>query len=115
MKVREFERLAETSLLSALPASFWVSRTLLYDTPLGWILRGFQATRSQWDPDEFYVETFAMPLYVPTEYVYYPTARRLGGGGHAFSIKDDPTELIALLLSEGLPYLAAYATPEALM
>jgi hypothetical protein len=68
MTTREFEKLAREHLLPLLPG-FEVKKGLLFETPIGYLLRGLTFQPSQYDRDSLYLSVFVQALYVPEEVV----------------------------------------------
>ena len=94
MKVKEFVKL-EKRLLPDLPG-FAIKRSLMFMVPVGDILRGIDFDPSGFDKRAFYVEVFAMPLFVPTKYLSFNFGDRLRFAGIDGFDADDP-ELLGKL------------------
>jgi hypothetical protein len=83
LKGKQFERLAR-KYLGPLLADGYVSKgKLMYETPVGVVLRGFCVDDSSFDAANFTVWMFAQPLYVPEDHIVLTLGRRFGqlGGG----------------------------------
>jgi len=92
MTKKEFEKIGK-ALLAELPG-FRVVGQLLFAQPIGHTLRGVFLDRSI-DPRGFYVQVFALPLFVPTEHIGFNFGWRLGGGAHLWHA-DDPNLIYEL-------------------
>jgi hypothetical protein len=80
MKGREFEKVARNEFLLYLPG--YVARgSLIYEEPVGDIMKGIDADTSSFTADRLFVTAFVMPLYVPGENIVLSISRRLGGLG----------------------------------
>jgi hypothetical protein len=93
MKIREFVAL-EKRLLPAL-SGFAIRGSLMFITPLGDILRGFDFESSSHDKKAFYVYAFFLPLCVPSEYLSFNFGNRLRyGRADRWSIMDRDFEFV---------------------
>ncbi len=116
MKGREFEKLARNEFLPHLPG--YVARgSLIYEEPVGDILKGIDADTSSFTADRLFVTAFAMPLYVPREHIVLSISRRLGGPAHFWTPSEPQfaSGLRAAMVEEGLPFLEAHGTPAKLL
>jgi len=107
MKAKEFASLGK-ALASNLPKSI-VRGPLISLVPVGQILRGFQFDGSNFDADSFYVWSFVLPLFVPTEFVHggFGNRIRIRGGADRWD-RTDPnfmSELNNAVQKDGLPLL----------
>ena len=75
MKKKQFESICR-KILPNLPG-FVSKGWLLYAHPTSHILRGFCCDGSGFNPSLFVVWVFALPLYVPTQYVSFNFGSRL--------------------------------------
>jgi hypothetical protein len=66
MTRRAFEKLAREHFLPLLPG-FEVKKGLLFETPIGYLLRGLTYQPSQYDRNALYLSVFVQALYVPEE------------------------------------------------
>ena len=77
MKGRRFEGLATKHLLPAM-SGFDVRGGLIFARPLIYLLRGFCCDSSRWDRNEFCIQVFVQPLFVPEVGVAFTLGDRLG-------------------------------------
>ena len=75
MTKKEFITLAK-QLLPVVPDAV-VHGPMIAIVPMGQILRGLNFDRSGWSKTAFYVETFWLPLYVPTEHIHFTFGNRI--------------------------------------
>jgi len=75
MKKKQFESICRTILpdLSGFACKGW----LLYAHPVSHILQGFCCDDSGFDPTRFAVWAFVLPLYIPTQHLYFNFGHRL--------------------------------------
>jgi hypothetical protein len=66
MKTSEFNKLAREQLRPLLPG-FEVAKGMLFEAPVGDLLRGFTFQGSSYDRTSFYLVAFVQPLYVPSD------------------------------------------------
>ena|SRR5712692_1742177 len=112
MKVKRFQALAKR-LLPHL-GGYTCRRDLIYATPVAHVLRGFCFETSAFDATSFYVYVFFLPLYVPTQYLYFNFGERLRYRGRdGWSITDSNVEekLLESIRIQGLPFLAGVEEP----
>lgn len=114
MKKKQFEALCK-KLLPDLPG-FACKGWLLYAHPVSHILRGFCCDDSGFDPTSFAVSVFVLPLYVPTQHVYFNYGHRLRderGCANWWNIQepDSASKLLSSIQREGLPFLDGVRQP----
>lgn len=114
MKKKQFESLWK-GLLPDLPG-FTCKGKLLYAEPVEHLLQGFCGDDSSFDPTIFTVWAFALPLYVPTEYVYFHPGNRLSderGREKWWNIQepDLADKVLSSIKQEGLPFLDRIREP----
>jgi hypothetical protein len=119
MKGAIWRRLVRTYLASQLPPHR-VARNMVLLLPIDQILRGLSAESSAFGADTVWIHVFAMPLYVPSAYIYVPFGGRLGAlGGKAErswdvsreNESDVMREILELTESEALPFLSKFQSP----
>jgi pentatricopeptide repeat protein len=110
VKTKEFTKLA-TGLLPDFPG-FAVQGAMLVMCPMTDILRAIHFETSGFDKTAFYVHKFVLPLFVPTEHIYFNFGDRLRvpGGGKIWNV-DDIANLSEVIRREALPFLRRAATP----
>lgn len=114
MKKKQFETICK-SFLSSLPG-FACKGWLLYEQPVGHVLRGFCCDDSGFDPNKFAVIVFFLPLYVPTKHLHFNMGKRLkdARGCDIWWNLNDPQlrdELLAYIHRDGMPFLDGVAEP----
>jgi len=114
MKKKQFESLCKT-LLPHLPG-FACKGWLLYAEPVGHVLRGFCCDPSGFNPQEFAVWVFFLPLYVPKKYLSFNFGHRLkdARGCEKWWNLNDPRlrdDLLAAIQQQGLPFLEGVRQP----
>lgn len=100
-------------LIKSLPG-FQHRDFMLYETPVSHILRGFCFDDSRFDRNAFYVSKFFLPLYVPQHVLSLSFGDRIGGGsGKRWNLQEPfiCDELLACMLSEGIPFFESVRTP----
>ena len=114
MKGRNVQRLLERCILPFLP-NYKVHGSLVYALPVDCLLRAFKFESSAFKDSEFNVQYFAMPLYVPTEYLYFTFGARVGQGVSWDVDRGDVAQIMAnvreYLERVGLPFLQGVRTP----
>ena len=108
MKTKEFVNL-EKRLLQDFPG-FAIKGSMMFISPVGHTLRGFCFETSGFDKRAFYLWSFFMPLYVPSEHIHFTFGERIGGNKRWNA---DQPELGAALRSEmlkELPFLYSLKT-----
>jgi hypothetical protein len=121
MRGRDFERLARKHLLPQLPG-FRLGRGLIYAEPFDYLLRGMSMDSSAFSREDFYLNCFVQPLYVPAEGLRFPFGFRLrdprnNHGGWTFT---DVTEeevfagVLAAIKEQCVPIVDNYAHPSTL-
>ena len=116
MKKKEIEKFANLHLLPAL-SGFCVRGHLLYEVPVGNILRAFLFESSGFSATAFYPQVFVQSLYIPSDYLTLNTGRRFLGPWEF----DAGTEvqlgqrLLSHIHSAGLPFLRAHGTLEGII
>ena len=87
MKKKEFALLAR-QLLPEMPG-MTVHAPLVVAVPMGEILRGLHFEGSSFDAKSFYVDVFWLPLYVPTDEVYFNLGKGIRGesGGNGTRVR----------------------------
>jgi hypothetical protein len=118
MKNKQFESLCKT-LLPHLPG-FACKGWLLYAEPVDHILRGFCCDGSGFDATKFTVYVFVLPLYVPTNHLYFTFGNRLKddrGCEKWWNVNDRSVreDLLFRVRSEGLPFLNGIRSPRDLV
>jgi hypothetical protein len=66
MKTSEFDKLAREQFLPLLPG-FEGAKGLLFEKPIGDLLRGFTFQGSSYDRTSFHLVAFVQPLYIPAD------------------------------------------------
>jgi len=118
MKKKQFESLCK-KLLPDLPG-FCCKGWLLHAEPVEHVLRGFYCDGSQFDPTSFVVSVFALPLYVPTQHLYFSLGNRLKderGCEKWWNIQepDLANKLLSSIQREGVPFLDGVRQPSQLV
>jgi hypothetical protein len=108
MKKKHFESICST-ILPTLPG-FACKGWLLYAHPVSHILRGFCCDISGFDPTSFTVWVFVLPLYVPTQHLYFNIGNRLKDerGCEKWWNLQEPdlaSKLLSSIKGEGLGFL----------
>ena len=113
MKKKLIERFAIERLLPSLPG-FCVRGNLIYDVPVGCILRAFLFDSSGFSATTFYPHVFVQAPYIPFEHLTLTPGKRFQG--HWEFQQENESELARKLLNQihavGLPFLRANSTPE---
>jgi hypothetical protein len=107
MKTRDFISIT-TQLSKELPG-FVIKGSLMFLPPVKDLLRGIYFEPSATAKRAFYVTVFVLPLYVPTEHLYFNLGKRIGIGWDADSADLIP-ELAAALEREALPFLKGFGS-----
>jgi len=99
----------EKKLLPAL-SGFAIKGSLIFVPPVRTLLRGISFEGSSFDKASFYVNFFVMPLFVPTEHLYFNFGNRVRHrkGGDRWS-REDPglvEELGDALKQQALPFFS---------
>jgi hypothetical protein len=118
MKGKIVERIAKAHLLPRLPG--WEVRgKLLYLREPADILRGVCVDSSAFSANAVYVEIFAMPLYIPTDHLYFSYGNRLTDSNNWKQWSVDPEypvefvrDLLNALEPDGMGFLDQFRTPE---
>jgi len=118
MKKKQFESLCK-KLLPNVPG-FNCKGWLLYAHPVGHVLRGFCCDGSGFDSTKFTVEVFCLPLYVPTNHIYFLFGDRLRDerGCEIWWDVNDPKladDLLFRIKAQGIPFLTAIQSPNDLV
>jgi hypothetical protein len=113
MKKKQIEKLANLHLLPSL-SGFSVRGNLLFQVPVGNILRAFLFDRSGFSALAFYPQTFVQLLYIPAEHLTLTPGRRFPGPwkfeeGSKLQLAQ---RILGQIHEIGLPFLRAYGTPE---
>lgn len=114
MKKKQFESLCKR-LLPDLPG-FTCKGWLLHSVPVADLLRGFYCDTSGFDASKFTVYVFVLPLYIPTNHLYFTFGNRLKDdrGCEKWWNVNDPSlceDLLFRMKSEGLPFLSGVRSP----
>lgn len=116
MKGKQVERFAKEYLLPSLP-NFCVRRSLLYEVPVGNILRAFLFESSGFSAEAFHPWVFVQLLYIPSEDLTLTPGDRFPGNW-----KHEPgrePQLAERLLDQmrkiGLPFLRTHNTLEGIV
>jgi hypothetical protein len=109
------QRLVQRYLVPSLDG-FRVRGSLLFQPPDGYLLRAFKFESSAFSGSTFHVQAFVLPLYVPTEHLYFTFGDRLGRGGVSWDVEKQPepaamAEVLQLIEREGLPLLNGAKEP----
>jgi len=116
MKKKLIERFAVEHLLPSLPG-FCVRGNLIYEVPVGCILRAFLFDSSGFSATTFYPHVFVQALYIPFGHLTLTPGKRFPG--HWEFLPDNEPELARKLLNQvhamGLPFLRENSTPEGLI
>jgi len=107
MRTKDFNSLT-TALMKDLPG-FRVKGSLMFIPPCKHLLRGIYFEPSAADGRSFYVWVFVLPLFVPTEHLYFNLGKRIGSGWNADS-PDLLIELCEAIKREALPFLNSMGT-----
>ena len=99
----------KNQLLPALDG-FPVQGRLLYDRPIGPILRGFCVEISAFSNADFFLECFVQPLYVPCSHLVFSYGKRLHDPltkSRGWHMDGDQTlaRAVAVMKQGGLPWL----------
>ena len=78
MTKKQFERLGEE--IAAENARLVVTGPLVFQKPLKHFLRGLCFDGSSFSKDRFYIQVFAMPLYVPHDHIAFTLGNRIRCG-----------------------------------
>jgi hypothetical protein len=118
MKKKQFESLCKILLRDL--AGFACKGWMLYSIPLQHLLRGFCCDTSGFDPAKFTVYVFVLPLYVPTNHLYFLFGERLKDDRACDMWWDvnDPNlgrDLLFRIRSQGIPYLNQIESPRNLL
>src|SRR5713101_2107072 len=118
MKRRQFESLCR-KLVPNLPG-FVCKGWLLHTFPLNHLLRGFCCDDSGFDSAKFTVVVFFLPLYVPTNHIYFLFGNRLKddqGCDIWWNVNDSKLadDLLFRIRTQGIPFLSRIASPSALV
>lgn len=114
MKKKQFESLWKR-LLPNMPG-YACKGSILYASPLGHVLKGFDADGSGYVRTEFRVHVFLLPLYVPTRHLHFGLGRCLRDdrGCDKWWDINDP-ELVEKLLqcveTQGMSFLSGAGNP----
>ena len=116
MKKKDVEKFANLHLLPAL-SGFRVRGHLLYEVPVGNILRAFLFESSGFSATAFYLQVFVQPLYIPSDYLTLNTGRRFLGPWEfeAGTEVQLGQRLLSHIHSAGLPFLRAHGTLEGII
>ena len=113
MKKKLIERFAIEHLLPSLPG-FCARGNLIYDVPVGCILRAFLFDSSGFSATTFHPHVFVQALYIPFDHLTLTPGKRFLG--HWEFQSENQFELAHKLLNQihavGLPFLRANSTPE---
>jgi len=111
MKTKDFAALGRR-LLPELPG-FTVKGQMIFIQPVAHTLRGICFDGSSFDPNLFFVQVFAQPLFVPAKRLALNIGWRLGGGSHRWNVNAPGLleDLSAVLKREALPFLARIESP----
>jgi hypothetical protein len=114
MKKKQFESVCK-GIVPELPG-FVCKGWLLYRHPTNHLLRGFCCNASGFDPTKFTVVVFVLPLYVPTNHVYFLFGGRLKDdrGCDQWWDVSEPNlseDLLSRIKSQGLPFLCQMDSP----
>jgi hypothetical protein len=114
MKKKEFEVLGK-HIIASMPG-YECKGALVYATRLNHVLRGFHFQGSDFDSWTFYVSVFALPLFIPTTYLYLTLGKRLRhhSGGDMWD-KTKPhfqEELDECIHNEGMAFLGGLEGPK---
>jgi len=91
--------------------------SLVYERPLGGILRGCHFESSAYEPDRFVVHAFVQPLYQPATSVVLTWGSRLGMRAERwFDLSAEAEDavgagLLDLIRTQALPFFARFRTP----
>ncbi len=122
MKSATWRRLSRTYMVPHLPPVRLV-RNLTIFPPTEHLLRALSTDSSGFSGVRFVVEAFVMPLYVPSDHIYYTFGGRLGAlSGHQerwWTISDENEsevmrEVLDLIRKEALPFLNRLSNPREL-
>lgn len=118
MKKKQFESLCK-KLLPDLPG-FACKGWLLHRLPVSHLLRGFCCNAGAFDPAKFTVHCFVLPLYVPTNHIYFLFGDTLKDDRgcemrwdvNAVNLADD---LLFRVKTQGVPFLTRIDSPTRLV
>jgi hypothetical protein len=110
MKNREFEIIGK-NLLPHLPG-FVVRGPMVFMHPIGDMLKGLYFDSSSHNRKGFYVEVFVLPLFVPTDMVYFNYGKRLSGAGAQWNARDPNlmNELVKSIQKDAIPFFDNVST-----
>ena len=116
MKGKQVERFAEQHLLPSLP-NFCVRGKLLYEVPVGNILRAFLFDSSGFSAEAFHPEVFVQLLYIPSEHLTLSTGKRFLGNWKFEPEQESrlAQKLLTQISEIGLPFLRARSTLEGII
>jgi hypothetical protein len=116
MQKKQVERFAIEHLLPSLP-HFSVRGNLLFERPVGKILRAFLLENSGFSAATFYPRAFVQLLYIPSQHLTLSPGRRFPGNWKFEPERE--TQLAQELLNQiheiGLRFLRAHATAEGIV
>jgi hypothetical protein len=113
MKKTAFQRFALKHVVPQM-AHFTVQGNLIYQMPVGEVLRAFLFDSSSHDPQTFNPTAFVQPLYVPADHIVMNLGERLPGVWKLREL-DDLTlgkRLVETMKQHGVPLFDALGTPK---
>src|SRR5712692_1361407 len=114
MKKKQFESIGR-KLVSHLPG-FSCKGWLIHALPVTHLLRGFCCDDSGFAPAKFTVVVFVLPLYVPTNHLYFLFGDRLKddrGCSMWWDVNDAnlADDLLLRMKTQGIPFLSRIDSP----
>lgn len=116
MKGRHVQQFATRHLLPHLDG-FRAQGSLLYQIPVGKILRGFIFDSSGFSAEAFYPQVFVQPLYVPRDHLDLTLGKRFLGVWKFEPEREHQVaqKLLHEIFKIGLPFLHRHAGPEGIV
>ncbi|MBI4604275.1 MAG: hypothetical protein HY721_20135 [Planctomycetes bacterium] len=112
MKNKDFAELARRLLPDL--QGFAIKTPLMFITPVQHTLRGLCFESHSYEPMQFYIWVFFLPLFIPTKHVSFNLGKRIEGPRGKPWNAEGPNliaELSAALKREALPFLSRMESP----
>lgn len=119
MRPNDVKRLVKQFLLPHMPG-LRLHKKLLYFDPIEYLLRGKYFDSSGYERWFFYVQVFVIPLFTPSDVMYFYFGERLGkasrkaSGGWPINAQTESQvmgEILSLIKSEAIPFLRKFKSP----
>jgi hypothetical protein len=116
VRASEAEALSRRYLLPDLGEEFVAKGTVVYATPVEWLLRGFTYESSGHSGRDFYLWAFVQPLYIPSDHIVLNYGDRLGGSSHYWTVEqlsqpDVLAKLREAIRGDGRPFVESIREP----